>query len=190
MFKKLSYFLSLSLGMLLVVPISYGQQSSTTTTTTTEQQTTIKTPVKKPAAKPAAPAAVDTTTLKSTTTTTEVKPPPPKEVVRTVYDEETLKKMSDTLCTDGFKAYVGTEKKNVCMSRATTPDIAYSCVWDKDGTAAFAPTPKGPCNLDYVEHRGNVVIKKENFPDDPPLSYGKTAECCFRAAKGLETSAR
>lgn len=126
----------------------------------------------------------------STTTTTEVAPPPPKEVVHKVYDEEMLKKMSKTLCTEGFKAYVGTDKKNICLGKATAPDIAYSCVWDKSGAAAFPASAEGPCNLDYTEHRGSIAVKKDLYANHPPLDYGKEAQCCFRPAKGIETATK
>jgi len=200
MMKKFPYaILSASLALSLLSPLAFGQEKTTTSTTTIETIQTKPAPVKKttrvvkPAPKPvakSAPAPATTTSVMSTTTTTEVKPPPPKEVAHTVYSEDQLEKMSNTLCSDGFKAYVGSEKKNVCKSKATTPDLAYSCVWDKDGPAAFAATPKGPCNLDYVEHQGSVLITKDNFADDPPLKYGMEAQCCFRPAKGLESAAK
>ena len=129
------------------------------------------------------------TVIQSTTTTTEVKPPPPKEVVHKVYDEDSLKKMSKTLCTDGFKAYVGAVKQNVCGTRVNAPDIAYTCVWDKDGNPAFAPTASGPCNLDYTKHQGSVVITKDAYKD-PPLTYGTQAQCCVRPAKGVEAASQ
>ncbi|MCC6273085.1 MAG: hypothetical protein IT572_06425 [Deltaproteobacteria bacterium] len=182
--------LSASFCMLWLLPYAHAQEKTTTTTTTVESVTqtpTAPTTTRRSKRVRRAPAPADTTAVTSTTvTTTEVKPPPPKEVVRKVYDEEMLKKMSKTLCTEGFKAYVGTDKKNVCMNRATPPDLAYSCVWDKKGTPAFAPTPQGPCNLDYTVHADKVTVKKDNFPSNPPLSYGMEAQCCFRAAKGLE----
>ncbi|MFO1519446.1 MAG: hypothetical protein U1F57_07305 [bacterium] len=171
------------LGLSLVlwgVPSAQGQQ---TTSTTTVEATTVQKPAVKKGKRTVAPAEETTTTSTTTTTTT---PPPPKEVVHKVYDEEMLKKMKDNLCTDGFKAYVGSDKKNVCRAKAAAPDFAYSCVWDKKGPAAFAPTEKGPCNLDYTEHRGSVKIQKENYPSSPPLSYGMEAQCCYRPAKGLE----
>jgi hypothetical protein len=178
-FKKMTFYL-LSVPFLILGFSSwaYAQQKTTTTTTTVESKTQTKTPVKKKAA--------ETTSVMSTTTTTEVAPPPMKEVIHKPYDEEMLKKMSDTLCTEGFEAYVGTEKKNVCLGKAVPPDIAYSCVWDKDGPAVFTPTRQGPCSLDYTEHRGSITIKKDNYASDPPLGYGKEVQCCFRPAKGLE----
>jgi hypothetical protein len=195
MFQKMT-FLSLSafLALCFGANLASAQEKSTTTTTTVEAVTTkTPAPVKKakpvhrsPAAKP-----VESTQVMSTTTTTEVVPPPPtKEVVHKVYDEEMLKKMSKTLCSDGFKAFVGTDKKNVCLGRATVPDIAYSCVWDKSGAAAFPANAQGPCNLDYTEHRGSIMIKKDTYRDNPPLGYGKEAQCCFRPAKGIETATR
>jgi|GEM_PF-1373241 len=198
MLNKLSFsILSASFGALLAVPFAYGQTTvpEKTTTTTIEQTTTVTpapTPTKKRVTKPvkAAPVAKpveQTTTIQSTTT--EVKPPPKKEVVRKVYDEETLRKMKDNLCTQGFKAYVGSDEKNVCMGKASPPDIAYSCIWHKKGAGAFAPTAQGPCSLDYAEHKGSIVIMKENFPHDAPMDYGMEAQCCFRAAKGLEPAA-
>ena len=175
--KFLFPILSALLAMSAFSSVSSAQEKTVTTTVETVQPA----PKRKGRAEPA-PTVI-------TTTTTVVTPPPPKEVVRKVYDEEMLKKLSKTLCTDGFKAYVGTDKKNVCKSKATTPDFAFSCVWDKDGPPAFAPTTQGPCNLDYAEHQGSIKIQKENFPSHPPLDYGLEAECCFRAAKGLEPAA-
>jgi len=198
MIKKLiSPLMGISLGVLLVANFAIAQEKTTTTTTTVEA-TTTKAPAAhraRPVAKPVAakPAATNTSTSVMSTTTTEVvQPPPPiqKEVVHKVYDEEMLKKMSDSLCTEGFKAYVGQDKKNVCASHAAPPNIAYSCVWDKKGTEAFAPTQQGPCSLDYTDHNGTVIIKKENFANDPPLDYGKQAECCVRPAKGIESASR
>ena len=201
MFKKFPFsILSASFAVLMISPIAFGQEKTTTSTTTIE---TIQTqppapvkktyrPVRKPAAAKAAPAPAPATTsvMSTTTTTTEVKPPPPKEVVNTVYSEDQLEKMSKQLCVEGFKAYVGSDKNNVCKSKATTPDFAYSCVWDKDGPAAFAADAKGPCNLDHVEHKGSVIITKDNFADDPPLKYGAEALCCFRPAKSLESATK
>jgi len=193
--KFIPIFLSATLGMLWISAPSFSQ---TTTSTTTVDSTTTKTavvPVKK------APVHRRTTTVTkpvqestsvTSTTTTVVPPPPPpqKEVVHKVYDEEMLKKMQNTLCGQGFKAYVGLDKKNVCSNQATAPDIAYSCVWDKKGAAAFEPTEQGPCSLDYTVHKGSVTIKKELYKDNPPLDYGKEAQCCFRAAKSLETATK
>ena len=196
MLRKISFcLLTTALGAFLFSPMASAQEKSTTTTTTTIEATTVK-PAPAPAKKsvapkpvvkkaPAAPATTATSVTSTTTTTEVVKPPPPPQMVaRKPYDEETLEKMRETICAPGFKAYVGTDKKNVCLTKATAPDIAYSCVWDKDGPPAFAATTQGPCNLDFTEHRGRVVIKKETFADDPPLSYGKEAICCYRAAVG------
>lgn len=196
MFKKIPFsILSASFAMLMISPIAFGQSTTTSTTTIETVQTKpapvkkSSRPVKKPVAAKPAPAPT-TTSVMSTTTTTEVKPPPPKEVVNTVYSEDQLDKMSNQLCAEGFKAYVGNEKKNVCKSKATTPDFAYSCVWDKDGPAAFAADAKGPCNLDHVEHKGSVIITRDNFADDAPLKYGSEALCCFRPAKSLESATK
>lgn len=157
------------LSTVLALSLAYGQA------TTTYQQTTIETkaPVKK-AAKKAKP--VETTT----TTVTVVKEPEARQVLT----EDTLKKIKDTMCARGFRAYIGNDKKNVCKSRANSPDIAYSCVWDAKGPTAFEPTKKGPCNLDFAEHQGSLAVTRENFSSSPPLKYGKEAQCCFRAAKG------
>jgi hypothetical protein len=118
---------------------------------------------------------------------------------RKVLNEDALKKISSSLCTKGFKAYVGTNKKNVCQSKASSPDIAYSCIWKKKGTPAYSPTLQGPCNLDYTEHRGNIITKDRFWPyppssygveprSNPPSSYGVEAQCCYRAAVGPVTS--
>ncbi len=177
MLKKISFILgalTVGAGFFLASFASFGQSATTTTEqTTTEVQAT--TPVPKKAKK-----AVTTSTSSSTTITTTSRPAQPRQVL----DEETLKKISNTLCTEGFKAYVGSDKKNICQGKATTPDLAYSCVWDKKGAAAYAPTAQGPCTLDYAEHRGSVIVTKETFASSPPLAYGKEAQCCFRAAVG------
>ncbi|QQR80173.1 MAG: hypothetical protein IPJ69_12755 [Deltaproteobacteria bacterium] len=170
MLKNISLTLaSLSLGALLTSSISYAENKTTTVEETSSQTTT--TPVKKSIP------ATTTTTYNTTETTTK------ESEVRVVLDQEALKKMSGTLCTDGFKAYVGNDNKNICQGKATTPDLAYSCVWDKKGEAAYASTPKGPCNLDFTEHRGSIIITKTDYKSNPPLAYGTEAQCCFRAAK-------
>ncbi len=162
--------LSVSFYILGISFSSYGQEPVQSTTTVQQSSTQVQTtPVRKKSKRVIQPSST-TTSTSSTTTVTEVKPPPP--VARKVMDEETLKKMSETLCTKGFKAYVGTDKKNLCLGKASPPDIAYSCVWEKKGTPVYAPTLSGPCSLDFVEHRGNVSLKD------------LTAECCYRAAKG------
>jgi hypothetical protein len=194
--KKSLFILSAFFGILGVAIFSYGQEKTTTTTTTVEQATVTSQPPsktstvrKKSTKKTTSAKPVDTSTSVISTTTTTVTPPPPKIVPRTVYDEETLKKMSPHICTDGFKAYVGTAKKNVCLKQATPPDIAYSCVWNKKGTPAYASTQQGPCNLDFTEHHGSITIKKDEYASDPPLPYGTEAQCCFRASKGPEVPA-
>lgn len=103
---------------------------------------------------------------------------------RTSYDQETLKKMAETLCAAGFKAYVGDEGKNICKGWATAPDIAYTCVWDKDGPPSYESSPKGPCNLDYTAHRGDIIITRDQYKDNPPLKYGSQVQCCYRSAAG------
>jgi len=107
-----------------------------------------------------------------------------KEEPRKVYDEETLKKMEHNICAQGFKAYYGSSEKNICRSKASPPDMAYTCMWDKKGPPAFAATSAGPCNLDYTEMQGKIVVDKSTFPHDNPFDYGTEVECCFRAAKG------
>ncbi len=122
-------------------------------------------------------------------------PPPPMTVVtivegedRQVLDEKTLKKMADKLCSDGFKPYVGNDHKNVCQGKADSPDIAYSCVWRADGTAVFPDNKQGPCTLDYTEADGSIVVTKNEWQSNPPLSYGTEAYCCSRDAKGPTTT--
>ncbi len=186
MFRKILFSIFMIAAYFISI-CSYGQEKTSTTTTVQETTTQVK-PVRRsyrkvrPAPKPAE---VTTSTI-STSTTTEAEPP--KMVARKVYDSETLKKISNTICTEGFKAYIGTDKKNVCLNKASPPDLAYTCVWDKKGTPAYAPTPQGPCSLDFVEHKGSVTIKKDTFPHDAPLSYGVEAQCCFRAAQGPATT--
>ncbi|HKY63705.1 MAG TPA: hypothetical protein VJR29_09820 [bacterium] len=106
-----------------------------------------------------------------------------EEKPRTVYDQETLEKMEDKLCVTGFKAHVGSESKNVCNSMANPPDLAYTCSWDEEGPPAFPATKQGPCTLDFTEHRGEVVITRDKWKDNPPMKYGSKAQCCFRASK-------
>jgi len=190
MIKKFTLILlSLTLGMLWVSTPSFSQ----TTTSTTVESVTTKTPVapvkRAPVRRSTSARPVEQTTAVTSTTTTTV-PPPPKEVVHKVYDEEALKKMSKNLCSAGFKAYVGTDKKNVCLNQATPPDLAYSCVWDKNGVSAFEASDKGPCNLDYTTHHGSVTIKKDLYKNNPPLDYGKEVQCCFRPAKSYETATK
>ena len=113
-----------------------------------------------------------------TTAPADVKP-------RKVYDQEMLKKMVETLCAEGFEAYVGDQGKNVCRNWATPPDIAYTCVWDKKGPPAYPASTQGPCNLDYAVHRGDIIITRDQYKDgNPPLDFGKQVQCCYRAAAG------
>lgn len=160
--KALTVTLGAVLGILWMSPLGYGD------TSTVIQQTTVQ-PVKK--AKKERP--VETTTI--TVTETETRQP---------LSEDTLKKISGNLCTKGFRAYVGTQNKNVCKSKAASPDIAYSCIWDSKGPMAFEPGIKGPCTLDFAEHQGKVTVTREEFPSGAPLKYGAEALCCFRAARG------
>ncbi len=175
MFKKvLLVALTVSLGIVSSPSFASAESKTTTVETNTQVESTPAPTTKKSKVAP-----VTTTTTYNTraTTTTEVES-------RRVLNEDTLKKISDTLCTDGFKAYIGREKKNVCQGTAVAPDLAYSCVWKKKGTAAYDPSGQGPCNLDFVEHRGSRTITKSDYVSRPPLPYGTEAQCCFRAAKG------
>lgn len=189
MFKlnKISFVaVSVTLGVFLSSPVSYAvdtyNNNKTTTVESTTTQTSTTTPPR-PAAQPVKKVAPVTTTTSNTTTLTT------KEGdIRKVLDEEALKKMQATLCTSGFKAYVGNDTKNVCQSKGVVPDIAYSCVWKEEGNAAYAQTPQGPCALDFSEHQGSIVVAKNDYSSSPPLSYGTEAQCCFRAAKGPTTS--
>lgn len=182
MFKldKISLALvSVSLGAIIssqVYAADTYKKDTTTVSQTTTQQTTSTAP--RPAVKKAAPV----TTTNTTTVTTK------QGDLRTVLDEDTLKKMSDTLCVTGFKPYYGNDDKNVCQGKATVPDLAYSCVWKEDGNAAYSPTTQGPCGLDTAEHKGSIVVTKNDYENSPPLSYGTEAQCCFRAAQGPATS--
>jgi len=193
--KKSLAFVGVTLSLAFTIPYAYAQ--TTTTTTTLEQQTTtsevkvvprkrVRRVVKRRTTP--APAVVvqpveATTTIQSTTTTTT--PPPPRMVARKPYTEGELKKLGDSLCTKGYKSYVGTVEKNVCNPQAKSPDIAYTCVWDEKGPQVYPQNTQGPCSLDFAEHKGNVVIQKDKFPD-PPLAFGTEAQCCVRAASGPE----
>lgn len=185
-FIKISLtFSAVTLTASLISPSSYAVDTYDNKKTTTVEQTTTQTTTTapKPIARPVKKVAPVTTTTSNTTTLTT------KEgELRKVLDEDALKKLSDTLCAEGFKAYVGNDKQNVCQGKATVPDIAYSCVWHERGNAAFAPTPQGPCALDYVEHQASIIVTKSEFTASPPLPYGTEAHCCFRAAQGPTTS--
>lgn len=171
---------SLVLGTLSGIPLSFAADSYNSNKTTTVEQTTVQTTSTppRPVVKKVAPVTTSTTT---TLTTTDGD-------LRKVLDEDALKKMSDTLCVEGFKASVGNDTKNVCQGKATAPDIAYSCVWKDDGNAAYPQTPQGPCTLDYAVHQDSIIVTKNDYASNPPLPYGSEAQCCFRAAKGPTTS--
>lgn len=174
MYKKtLLSILTLSLSAALVS--SAFAQSSTTSNTTTITTTQSKSPVARHHAKKAAPLITDTTV-----TSTPAEP-------RQVLSQDMLKNIKGTICSPGFRAYIGNDKKNVCQSKATSPDLAYSCVWDSKGTEAYKPSSKGPCMLDFAEQVDKVVMTKSDYKSSPPLKYGVEAQCCFRAAKGLPT---
>lgn len=169
MYKRmLLVVLSVSIGSMVVVQQSYGES----TTVQSSVQTVI--PAKKKTA-----ATVRTTDSIVTTT---------PAVARPTYDQATLKKMDDTLCVKGFDAKVGNDNKNVCWNMAMSPDLAYSCIWTQKGEGAYAPTKQGPCNLDFAEHLGNIVITKADYKSRPPVPYGTTVECCFRGASGEPTT--
>ena len=185
--KKISItVLSITLGTLLYSPLfSYAKDTYESKKTTTVEQTTTSTSTKPATSTPvkkAAPVKPVTTTTSTTTTSTTN-----EGDVRKVLDEKALKKMSDSLCVKGFKAYVGNDEKNICQSKAEVPDIAYSCVWKDEGNAAYAATAQGPCALDYSEHKGSLMVTKNDYKSYPPLPYGSEAQCCFRAAKGPKT---
>ncbi|MBF0104403.1 MAG: hypothetical protein HQM16_03645 [Deltaproteobacteria bacterium] len=161
--------------------LTYAADTYDNKKTTTVEQTTTQSTTTKP--KPVVIYKRSKPVLTKETTTVTIK----EGALRTVLDEDALKKMLDSLCVDGFRAYVGNDKKNVCQSKATTPDIAYSCIWKENGNAAFAPTDQGPCALDYAEHKESVIITKDDYTASPPLAYGTEAQCCFRAAQGPDT---
>lgn len=166
---KLSMTILAVACVLGITPHSRAAEVSTQIVTTT----TTKGTKNKPA----------TVTTNKTTITSKSEP-------RQVLTEGDLKNMSpNNLCVDGFKPYVGNDTKNVCQSKATTPDIAYSCVWKQDDSdSAYQPTEKGPCTLDFAEHKGSITILKNDFASNPPLSYGSEAQCCYRAAQDPVTT--
>lgn len=177
--KILLTVVSVSLGAFIcsqVYAADTYKKDTTTVSQTTTQQTTSTAP--RPVAKKAAPV------TKTDTTTVTTK----EGTLRTVLDEDALKKMSDTLCVTGFKVYYGNDNNNVCQGKASVPDIAYSCVWKEDGNAAYSPTTQGPCGLDTAEHKGSIIVTKNDYESSPPLPYGTEAQCCFRAAQGPATS--
>ncbi|MDO8462551.1 MAG: hypothetical protein Q7S98_06840 [Deltaproteobacteria bacterium] len=181
MLKRIAFaILATSLSTALVASLSYAEKKTTTVEQTSTE--TSSTPASSKSKK-AVPVTTTTTSNTRYTTTKEAEP-------RIVLDQEALKKMSKTLCTEGFKSYVSNDKKNICQYEATAPDIAYSCVWNKKGDAAFAPTRQGPCNLDFTEHRGSMIVSKSDYTSRPPLSYGTEVHCCFRAAQDQSVSSR
>lgn len=182
--RKVSFKIVVLSLVFLGTQVAYAANTYDNKKTTTVEQTTVQTTSTAPApVKKAAPTKPFTTTSTSTSTVTTT----PGEM-RKVLDEDALKKMSDSLCVKGFKPYVGNDTKNVCQGQAVVPDLAYSCVWTEDGSAAFAPTPQGPCTLEYAEHKKSLIITKTDYSISPPLPYGTEAQCCFRAAQGVATS--
>ncbi|EKD42251.1 MAG: hypothetical protein ACD_73C00244G0002 [uncultured bacterium] len=182
-------FMGLVLGGLLAIsPIASGQTTTTTVETEVKTETKSKAPakpapvVKKPASKKETPKITTTTTVIKETTTP-----------RAVYDQKALQKLADAaaLCTKGYDAHVGSNKKNVCQSHAQSPDIAYSCSWREKGPAVYPETEQGPCVLDFAIHHGGMKISKDDYKSGPPLDYGTSVECCYREASGsakVETS--
>ncbi len=146
------------------VETSSANAGTTTSTTSTTTKAGKKGPV----------------TSTSVTTTETVVP-------HAVYDQKTLQKLADAaaLCTKGFDSHVGSNDKNVCQSKAQSPDIAYTCSWKEKGPAVFTETAQGPCTLDFAEHKGGMIISKEDYKSSPPLSYGTAVECCYRPASGV-----
>ncbi len=189
-FKKIPLaVVSLSLGVLLTSQIASAAETYNNKKTTTVEQTTTQTSTTTaPRATPrAAPKVVPVTTTSNTTTTLTTK----EGELRKVLDEDALKdlaKLDNGLCAEGFKSSVGNDNKNICQGKGVAPDIAYSCIWKEEGNAAYAPTPQGPCTLDYAEHKGSIIVTKNDYKSFPPLPYGSEAQCCFRAAKGPATS--
>lgn len=181
-------FVGAALGILFSLPMVYASDSYNNKKTTTVEQTTTQTTTSAPRAPVrAAPKVNPVVTTTSNTTTLTTQP----GAMRKVLDEDALKDLSKNdhgLCVEGFKAAVGNDVKNVCQGKAVVPDLAYSCIWKEDGNAAYAPTAEGPCTLDNVEHKGSVIITKNDYKSFPPLSYGSEAQCCFRAAQGPEMS--
>lgn len=173
MFKKVSFVvLTTLLGVLPILSFSYGAEGSSTVDKFGTQTTF--------------------TPLNSKKMKSVGKKPSPYEGVESL-NEENFKKISNTLCTKGFKAYVGTDKKNVCQSQMSTSDIVYSCVWDNRGIVTYASTVQGPCSLDFAVHSGSILVTKDNT-SSIPLSYGQEArsfyptstnqveaQCCMRA---------
>jgi hypothetical protein len=170
----------LSLSFFSSAPLLHAADTYNKSTTTVEKTTTQTSTAPRRAVKKAAP--VTTTTSNTTTMVTR------EGEMRKVLDENALKKMSDSLCVKGFRAYVGNDKKNLCQGKATSPDIAYSCVWSEDGNAAYSPTTRGPCALEHSEHQESIAVSKDDYSSHPPLAYGTEAHCCFRAAQGPPTS--
>ena len=111
-----------------------------------------------------------------------------KDQSKPVVNEATLKNISHTLCAAGFTAYVGANQKNVCRNKVTAPNIAYSCVWEKEGKRTHSLANQDPCLLEYTEHRGSITITKDQFSSNPPLSHGMEAQCCARSQVGSSTT--
>lgn len=181
-------YLALSLGVLFGIPFlglaQAAEETTVQTTTTVPSVTSVPAKQQSQAPKVTTPkyySRRSSTPLVTTTTTTISSPTP---TPRKIYDEDLLKDISNTLCTDGYRAYVGNENKNVCQGKAESPDIAYTCVWKKKGPQVYPASMAGPCNLDYTDHMGEYAITREYYKRSPPLPYGSEVQCCFRAAAG------
>ncbi|MBF0106410.1 MAG: hypothetical protein HQM16_13925 [Deltaproteobacteria bacterium] len=179
--KKSFAIVAATLGAFIGSHLTYAADTYDNKKTTTVEQTTTQSATTKPRPVVVYKRAKPVMTKQTTTVTIK------EGALRTVLDEDALKKMLNNLCVEGFRAYVGNDKKNVCQGKATTPDIAYSCIWKENGNAAFAPTDQGPCALDYAEHKDSIIITKDDYTSSPPLAYGTEAQCCFRAGQGPDT---
>jgi hypothetical protein len=163
-------------------------EAGTTVDTTTIEKTDTQAP-KTTSHRPAAHRSRSTTTprtktsITTTQTTVETRP-------RAVYSPKAIKKMASAgaLCAQGFKAYVGNDKKNVCQVNAEPPDLAYTCVWKEKGPASFAATSAGPCTIDYAEYKEKLPMDRSHYKSSPPFAYGTDVHCCFRAAEGTEVT--
>jgi hypothetical protein len=179
MIRRLSAVaVGICLSTFLVSQLAYGQ--TTQTTTSTYEQTTV-TPTAKPVVKKkrAVPMKEEIETKVITTTT----PGEPRKALSTE-DLEKLERGNNLLCEEGYRSYVGDERKNVCFEKAKAPDIAYTCVYKKKGSPTFSDLKKGPCTLDFADYKSSIIITKELYPKGTraPLDLGETAYCCYRAA--------
>ncbi len=100
--------------------------------------------------------------------------------------------ISQNLCAQGYKSYIGMDKKNICQNNPATPDNIYSCVLIESKTSAQNIDRPEPCNLNFAQNTGSLVVTQKNT-SYRPFAYGQEArsydpspaksieaQCCLR----------